>query len=59
VEGLSGIRVRDAMNEYSVFFNGISWTCEIEDEEDNVIDWFTGKAPVEALENALKNNSAE
>lgn len=39
-------------NEYSIFFNGVTWTCEVINEKE-VFDYVTGKTPNEALEKAL------
>lgn len=41
------------MNEYSIFFNGITWTCEVENEDDETICHAIGNCPVEALESAI------
>ena len=42
------------MNEYNIFFNGITWTCEIGNDDGEILDYAIGNTPLEALENALK-----
>ena len=44
------------MNEYSIFFNGSSWTCEVSslDPIEEVVCHSTGITPMEALENGIK-----
>ncbi len=40
--------------EYLVFFNGFTWTCEVEDENEKIIGHAVGDTSIEALENAMK-----
>lgn len=42
------------MNEYNIFFNGITWTCGIGNDDGEILDYAIGNTPIEALENALK-----
>lgn len=41
------------MNEYLVFYNGVSWTCEIENDNEEIVDYATGDDPIMALQKAL------
>lgn len=40
--------------EYRVFFNGFTWTCEIEDKKGEIVGHTIGTTPIEALEDALE-----
>ena len=42
------------MNNSGIFFNGITWTCEIGNDDGEILDYAIGNTPIEALENALK-----
>jgi CRISPR/Cas system CMR-associated protein Cmr5 small subunit len=41
------------MYEYNIWFNGLTWTCEILNSKNEVEDSITGNTPIEALKNAL------
>jgi CRISPR/Cas system CMR-associated protein Cmr1 (group 7 of RAMP superfamily) len=41
--------------EFNIFYNGVTWTCEVENQFNEVIDHATGQTPTEALSNILKS----
>ena len=42
------------MNEYEIFFNGSSWTCEVRNDIDEVICHSAENSPIEALRVAIE-----
>jgi hypothetical protein len=43
------------MNEYEIFHNGSSWTCEVRNDNDEVICHSAEDSPMEALKVAMEN----
>lgn len=43
------------MNEYEIFFNGSSWTCEVRNENGEVICHSIEDSPMESLRVAMES----
>lgn len=42
------------MNDYDIFFNGFTWTCEVRNENDEVVCHSAENSPMEALRVAIE-----